>query len=130
MVSGPLLPMSSAAGLCMNFSFSNIVLCVFPSSILIITNPDISSINGALTLISFCSFGFSTIHSFGKMGKDLFKKLKQQSHEFITPSNSNTLLIPKTRSMFSWISDTNMYISNLCPCISTITGIMNRTLTN
>ena len=91
--------------------------------------PDISSINGAFTLINFCSLGFSTIHSFGKMGRDLFRKLKQQSYEFITP-NSNTFLIPSTRSMFSWIFDTSGYISNLCPCISTITGIMNSTLTN
>ena len=64
------------------------------------------------------------------MGKDLFKKLKQQSCEFITPSNSETILIPNTRSMHSWISDTNLYISNICPCISTINAIMNETLTN
>ena len=63
--------------------------------------PDISSTNGAFTLINFCSLGFSTMHSIGKMGRDLFKKLKQQSHEFITPSNSNTFLIPWTRSTFS-----------------------------
>ena len=84
----------------------------------------------AFTLINFCSFGFSTTHSFGKIGKDLFKKLKQKSPKFITPSNSKTFLIPNTGSKFSWISDTNVYISNLCPCMSTITGIMNRTLTN
>ena len=40
---------------------------------------------------------------------DLFKKLKQLSHEFITPSNLNTFLIPKTKSMFSHISDTKVY---------------------
>ena len=44
------------------------------------------------------------------MGKDLFKKLKQQSHEFIMPSNSNTFLNPNTRSTFSWISGTNVYL--------------------
>ena len=72
------------------------MLCVFLSSTLIIANPDISSINGASTFINLCSFGFNTICSFGKIGMDLFKKLKQQSHEFITPSNSNIFLIPKT----------------------------------
>ena len=64
---------SNVAELCMNFSFSSIVLCVVPSNILTITSPDISSINGAFTLINFCSFGFNMVHSFGKMGKDLFK---------------------------------------------------------
>ena len=58
---------------------------------------------------------------------DLFKKLKQQSHEFITPSNSNMFLISKTKSMFSPISDTRVYISNLCPCISIIMDIINTT---
>ena len=70
------------------------------------------------------------MYSHGKMGRDLFKKLKQQSHEFITSSNSNTFLIPNTRSTFSWISETRVYISNLCPCVSTITGIVNSRLAN
>ena len=130
MVSGPLLIISNVAVLYMNFNFNSMVLYVLPSSFLIMAKSDISSTNGAFTLINFCSLGFSTIHSFGKMGRDLFKKLKQQSHEFITPSNLNTFLIPSTRFIFSWISDTSVYISNLCPCISTITRIMNSTLTN
>ena len=67
----------------MNFSFNNLVLCVVLSNILTIASPDISSINGAFTLINFCSLGFNTMHSFGKIPKDLFKKLKQQSQEFI-----------------------------------------------
>ena len=50
-------------------------------------NPDISSINGAFTFINFCSLGFKTMQSTGNMGKDLLKNLKQQSLEFITPSN-------------------------------------------
>ena len=37
--------------------------------------------------VNICSFGFDTMHSFGKIGMNLFKKLKQQSHEFMTPSN-------------------------------------------
>ena len=77
MVSKPLLAMSNVAVLLMNFHFNNIVLCVVPSNILTIVSPDISSINGAFTLINFCSFGFNTVHSFGKMSKDLLKNLKQ-----------------------------------------------------
>ena len=82
MVSEPLLTISNVAVLCMTFSFNNIVLYVLPHNILIMARPDISSINGAFTLINFCSLGFSKILSFGKMGRDLLKKLKQQSHEF------------------------------------------------
>ena len=47
------------------------------------------------------------------MGIDLFKKLILHSHKFITPSNSNTFLVPKTMSTFLFILDTNVYISNL-----------------
>ena len=86
--------------------------------------------NGAFTLINFCSLGFSMTHSFGKMGRHLFGKLKQQSHELIIPSNLNTYLIPNTRSTFSWISKIRVYISNLFLGMSTITGIINNTLTN
>ena len=68
----------------------------------------ISSINGAFTFINFCSLGFKIVHCSGNIGMDLFKNLKQQSQEFITPSYSNTFFIPKTKSMFSWISDTNV----------------------
>ena len=70
------------------------------------------------------------MHSFGKIGMALFRKLKQQSHEFMTPSNSNIFLIPKTKSTFSGISDTKVYSLNICPCMSTIIGIMNNTLMN
>ena len=52
-------------------------------------NPKISSMNGASTFISLCSFSFNIMHSFGKIGIDLFEKLKQDSCEFIMPSNSN-----------------------------------------
>ena len=100
------------------------------SSILTIASPDISSINGASTFINFCSLGFNTMYSLGKMGRDLFKKLKQQFHEFIISSNLKIFLIPRTKSMFSWITDTKVYIQNLCPCISIIMGIINKTLTN
>ena len=63
-------------------------------------------------LLPFALFGFNTVSPFRKMGIDLFKKLKH-SHKFITPSNSNTFLIPKTISMFLCISDTEVYILNL-----------------
>ena len=125
----PLFVMFNVTKFHMNFNFSIIVLCVFSSSTLIIVNPEISSMNGASTFINLFSFDLNTIHSFGKLGTDLLKKSKQQSHEFITPSNSNIFLMPKTKSTFSCISDTNVYISNLCPCMSTITGIINQTLT-
>ena len=94
-VSNPLLLTSSIAEFQMNFNLSIIVLCVVLSSILIIASPDISSINGASTFINFCPLGFSTIHSFGKIVRDQFKKFKQQSCEFMTPPNSNIFLIPK-----------------------------------
>ena len=98
----------------MNFNLSIIVFCLFLSNILIIANPDISSINGASNIINLCSFGFNTIYSFGKIGKDLFKKLQQQAHAIMTPSSTNTFLIPKTKSTLTCISDTKVYISNLC----------------
>ena len=50
-----------------------------------------------LPLLISVPFGFNTICSFGKIGKDLFKKLKQQSWEFMTPSNSNIFLILKVK---------------------------------
>ena len=108
MVSVPLLTISNIGVLHVNFNFINMGLYVLPSRILIIAKPDISSMNGASTLISFCYLGFKTTHSFGKMGRDLFRNLKQQPCEFITPSNSNIFLIPKTISTFSWISGTKV----------------------
>ena len=128
-VSKLLSVMSNMSTFCVNFNLSIIVLCMFLFNTLIATNPEISSINGTSTFINLCSFHFNTIHSFGKNGMDLFKKLKQQYHEFMTPSNSNIFLIHKTKSTFSCISDTNMYISNLCPCMSTIIVIINKMLT-
>ena len=77
------------------------MLCVNLSSNLIMAKLDISSVNSASTFTIFCSPGLSIIFSFGNMDKDLFRKLKQQSHELNTPSNSNIFLIPKTKSMLS-----------------------------
>ena len=92
--------MSKTALLHVNFSFINRVLLVPPSIILIIANPKISSINRALTFTSFCSSGFNIISFSGYIGTDLFKNSNLQSLEFITPSNSNTFFIPKTKSTF------------------------------
>ena len=74
------------------------MLCGNLSSDLIIAKLEISSENGASTSTIFCSPGLRITFSFGNMGNDLFKKVKQHSHELNTPSNSNTFLIPKTKS--------------------------------
>ena len=55
MVSFPAFFMSKTVLLYVNFSFINRVLLVIPSIILIIVNPKISSMNGALTFTNFCS---------------------------------------------------------------------------
>ena len=90
MVSRLLFVISNIAKFHTNFNLSIIVLCVLLSNTFIMANPDISSINGASTFINLCSFGFNTSHSFAKIAMDLLRKLKQQFHEFMTPSNSNT----------------------------------------
>ena len=129
-MSRPVLVTLNIAEFCMTFNLSITVLCVFLSSTLIIANPDISSINHASIFINLCFCGINTIHFLGQIGKDLFKKLKQQSHEVVALSSSNIFLIPRTKSMFSYLSDTKVYISDLCPCISTIIGMINITLMN
>ena len=93
--------MSSIALFHMNFNFINRVLWVPPSNILTIANPEILSISGAFTFINFFSLGYKIVQFSGNMGKDLFKNLKQQSLEFITPCNLNIFLMPKTKSTFS-----------------------------
>ena len=108
-----LLVMSSIAIFHVNLTLNITVICVDLSNKFIIDKPEISSKNGASIFISFCSFGFNNISSFGNQGNDLFKKLIQHSPEFITPSSLNVFLIPKTISMFSCILDTKVYISNL-----------------
>ena len=65
--------------------------------------------NGASTFINFCSFGFKTSCPLEKNGINLFKKLKQGSHAFIIPCNSNIFLMSNTKYTFSCISDTNVY---------------------
>ena len=114
-VSELLLVISSIAILHVNLTFNIIILWSDLSNSFIMAKPEILSRNGAI-FISLCFFGFNTVSSFGNMGTDQFKKLKQHSCKFITPSNSNTFLIPKTISTFLCISDTNGYIS-FCDCV-------------
>ena len=104
------------------------VVCSFMSKIFTMAIPDNSLIKGASTMTIFCYAGATSTFVTGKNGIDLLRKLKQDSLEAITPSNSNMFFIPITRSTLSCISDTKVKISNLCPCISIITGIKNSTL--
>ena len=71
-------------------------------------NPEISSIIIALTFTSFCSSGFNIISLSGYIGTDLFRNSNQQSLECMTLSSSKTFFILKTKSTFSWISDTKV----------------------
>ena len=100
MVFAPLFTMSNMALFHVNFNFINRVLWVPLSKILTMAIPEISSTNGALTFISFCSFGFNITFFSGNMGMDLLKNFKQQSLEFITPSNLNTFLYLKLSPHF------------------------------
>ena len=105
----PTFFISNTALFQVNCNFINRVLMVLPSIILIMASPEMSSTNGAPTLTSFCSLGFNISSLSRYMGTDLFKNLNLQSLEFIiTPSNSNTFYMPKTRSTFSCISDTRV----------------------
>ena len=100
MVSVPLFVMSSMALFHVNFNFNNKVLWVPPSNILTIASPEISSINGVFTFINFCLLDFKIAQFSGNIGTDLFKNLKQQSLEFITPSNLNTSLYLRLSQCF------------------------------
>ena len=91
--------------------------------------PDSSSMKGASLMTIFCDVGAISTVVTGKNGIDLLRKLKHESLESITPSNLKMFFIPITKSTLSWISDTKVKILNLCPCMSTITGITNNTLT-
>ena len=87
-----LLVISNVAFLHMNFNFSMKVLWVPSSNIFTIANLDISPRNGVLTFINLCSLGFRINLCSSKMGTHQFRNLKQQSLEFITPSNLNIFL--------------------------------------
>ena len=113
MVSLPAFFMSKTSLLHINFSFINRVLLVFSSIILLIVIPVILSTNGALTFTSFVHQASVSVSFSGYMGTDCSEIQILQSLAFITPSNSNTFFIPKTKSTFSCISDTR-YRSQTC----------------
>ena len=113
----------------MKFIFIVRVICSFVSNNLVMAIPVISSSNGASKTIIFCSFGLLQPFLLEKRGTDLFRKLKQEFCESITPSSSKRFLIPNTRSTFSCITGTNVKISNLWFCIVIITGMTNSTHT-
>ena len=113
----------------MNFNLIMFMACSFMSKIFTMVIPNNSSMKGTSTTTIFCVFGVISTAVTGKNGIDLLRKLKQESHESITPSSSKIFFIPMTRSKLSWISDTKVKILNLCPCISIITGIMKGMLT-
>ena len=111
-ISELLFVISNIAKFCVNLTFNIIVLCVILSNIFSLAKPEILPTNGASSLINFCSFGFRIIFSFRNKGIDLFKKLKQHSHEFIILSGLN-FLISKTISTFSCILDSMVHTLNL-----------------
>ena len=112
-----------------NFSFIMFVVCSLMSKIFTMAIPDNSSMKGAFIMTIFCDAGATSTSVIGKNGIDLLRKPKQDSLKSITPSSSNMFFIPMTKSTLSCISETKVKISNLCPCISIITGITNSTLT-
>ena len=106
-----------------------LVACSFIPKIFTMAIPYSSSMKGASITTIFCVFGAISTDVKGKNGIDLLRKLKHKSHESIMPSNSKIFFIPMTKSTMSWISDTRVKISNLCLCMSIITGIIKSTLT-
>ena len=91
-VSELLLVMSNITIFHVNLIFNIIVLWIDLSNNFIITKPDISSKMVHLSLLAFALLVFNIVSPLRNMGIDIFKKLKQHSHKFITPSNSNTFL--------------------------------------
>ena len=63
--------------------------------------PDSSSIKGASMMTISCDVGMTSTVNTWKNGMDLLRKLKHESHESITPSNSKMYFIPMTKSTLS-----------------------------
>ena len=63
--------------------------------------PDSPSMKGASITTIFCVFGAISTAVTGKNGINLLRKLKQESHESITPSSSKIFFIPITKSTLS-----------------------------
>ena len=91
------------------------------------TNPNISSMNDVSLFIDLSTLGFNITCYLGKKCIDLFNKLKHYSLELIIPLNPNMFSIQKL-NLHSHVF-LNVNISNIWPCISYITGIMNNSLT-
>ena len=63
--------------------------------------PDNSLMKGASMMTIFCDVGVISTVVTGMNGIDLLRKLKHESHELITPSNSKMFFIPITKSTLS-----------------------------
>ena len=63
--------------------------------------PDNSSLKAVSTSTIFCDFGAISTVITGKNGIDLLRKLKNESHKSIMPSNSKIFFIPMTKSTLS-----------------------------
>ena len=77
------------------------VVCSFTSKIFTMAIPDSSWMKGASTMSIFCDVGAISTVITGKNGIDLLRKLKHESHEPITPSNSKIFFIPMTKPTLS-----------------------------
>ena len=67
------------------------VVCSFMSKIFTMAIPNNSSTKGASMMTIFCDVGMICIVDTGKNGIDLLRKLKHESCELITPSNSKNI---------------------------------------
>ena len=85
----------------MNFSLIIFVAYSFMSKIFTVAIPDSYSTKGVSITTIFCILGAIYTTVTGKNGIDLLRKLKQESHESITPSSSKIFFIPKTKSTLS-----------------------------
>ena len=77
-----------AALFLMNFNFIMFVVCSLMSKIFTMAIPDNSSTKVASIITIFCVFGAISTVVTGKNGIDLLRKLKHESLESITLSNS------------------------------------------
>ena len=64
------------------------------SKIFTMAIPDNSSMKGASMMTIFCDVGAISTVVTGKNGIDILIKLKHESHESITPSNSKMFFSP------------------------------------
>ena len=113
----------------MNFNFIMFMVCSLMSKIFTMAIPaKFLNKRGLYYDHLLCFWCMISAVVTGKNGIDLLRKLKHESLESITLSNSKMFSIPMTKSTLSWILDTKVKISNLCPCTSIIIGITKSTL--